>query len=92
MTQQETHLAQFSKRLTQILEQELEKGNRIVETSEGWPKPQTIMVMLDKPFSGDYQQPGLLYTDVSDPHYWKADYLDEENWHVLACKFGDWWA
>lgn len=84
-----THLDQFCAILSGVLQEELAKGNRVVETASGWPKPQTIMVFLEKPFIGDYRHLPLTYTDVNDPHYWRADYLDERSWHILACKFGD---
>lgn len=82
------HLEQFCDILTSIVREELEKGNRIVETASGWPRPETIMVFLEKPFIGDYRHLPLTYTDVDDPHYWKAEYYDERSGHILACKFG----
>lgn len=82
------HLEQFCDILARIVREELEKGNRIVETASGWPRPETIMVFLEKPFIGDYRHLPLTYTDVDDPHYWKAEYYDERSGHILACKFG----
>lgn len=84
-----SHLKQFCEILARILREEVEKGNRIVETASGWPRPETIIVFLAKPFIGDYRHLPLTYTDVNDSHYWKADYSDEQSGHILACKFGD---
>lgn len=82
------HIEQLSPVLSRILLEEIGRGNRVVETASGWPEPRTILVFLEKPFTGDYRQCPLVYNDVDDPHYWKAEYLDEQSGHILACKFG----
>lgn len=81
------HLEQFCEILSRIAREEVAKGNRIVETASGWPRPETIMVFLEKPFVGEYRHLPLTYADVNDPHYWKSEYCDERSGHILACKF-----
>lgn len=83
------HLEQFSEKLSRIVQEEIKRGNRVVETAKGWPETRTVMVFLEKPFSGDYSHLKLTFRDVDDPHYWKSEYFDEQTGHVLACKFGD---
>ena len=39
------YLDNFSSELTKILIQEIESGNEIVETSNGWPNQNTIIVV-----------------------------------------------
>ena len=80
----------FSGKLNEILQLELKAGNRIVETSEGdWPYPGSIMIFLEKPFKTPIQREleGVLFRNINDPHYWKAEYVDLKNKMVLCCGF-----
>lgn len=86
MTTQE-HIDNFSWTLTKILNQEIELGNEIVETSKGWPDENTIIILLKKPFTTEYQLDNIEYRNIEDPHYWKAEYFDNSKNHVLACRF-----
>jgi len=86
MTTQE-HIDNFSSILTKILNQELEFGNEIVETSKGWPEENTIIVFLKKPFIKEYNLENTEYRNINDPHYWKAEYFDLSTKHVLVCRF-----
>lgn len=81
------HIRNFSEVLKEILESELEAGNEIVETSQGWPEKQTIMIFLGRPFLKEYQKPNIEFREINDPHWWKSEYLDRASKHVLACKF-----
>lgn len=83
------HLQRLSAPLAVVLRAEIELGNRVEESSEGWPEPRTILVFLAHPFLGEYGHLPLEYRSVDDPHYWKAEYVDPQSGHVLACKFGD---
>jgi hypothetical protein len=49
------------------------------------------MIFLEKPFKKPIRKDldKIEYRDVNDPHYWKAEYFDEENLQFLCCKF-DW--
>jgi hypothetical protein len=86
MTTQE-HIDNFSLTLTKILKQELKLGNKIVETSKGWPDNDTIIIFLGEPFKTTYDIDNIEYRNIDDPHYWKAEYFDTSTKHVLACKF-----
>ena len=83
-----SHLEQLCQPLRALLDAELAAGNRVVETSTGWPKPASVFVMLEKPFKA--RPPalpgGVIYNDVNDPHWWKADYFHEATGHGLACR------
>jgi hypothetical protein len=81
------HIENFSKPLTEILDAEITLGNKIAETSKGWPKPEMIIIFLTRPFLGDYKRLNIGYRELNDPHYWKAEYFDDVNQHVLACPF-----
>jgi hypothetical protein len=85
----QSHLTQFCPELKLLLDAELRAGNTVVETSTGWPKPQSILVMLAEPFKAPptLKLPnGIVYNDVNDPHWWKADYFHEASGHALACR------
>lgn len=73
--------------MTKILNQEIELGNEIIETSKGWPDDKTIIVFLKKPFKRKYSFEDVEYRDINDPHYWRAEYVDIITNHVLACRF-----
>jgi len=82
-----THIDGFSKNLTGILNAELKLGNKVVETSKGWPNENTIIVFLKFPFFADYSVDGIEFRDINDIHYWKSEYFERATNHVLACKF-----
>ncbi|MBC3787448.1 hypothetical protein [Spirosoma utsteinense] len=86
MTTQE-HINNFSLTLTKILNQELELGNKIIETSKGWPDNDTIIIFLGEPFKITHNINNICYRNIEDPHYWKEEYFDTSTKHVLACKF-----
>ncbi len=83
----ENHISEFSQRLNLILESELELGNLISETSMGWPKSESIFIILDKPFFKEYQLENVTFKKLDDRHYWKAEYQDDMLDHTLACRF-----
>jgi hypothetical protein len=82
------HLAALCPELRTFLNAELAVGNRVVETSMGWPKPQSVFIMLAEPFKAKPAAiPGnIIFNDVNDSHWWKADYYHEASGHVLACR------
>ncbi|RFM26446.1 hypothetical protein [Deminuibacter soli] len=81
------HIDNFSPALKQIMEGELKLGNIIAETAKGWPAYNTIIVFLQKPFIAHYETDNVVYRDVNDRHYWKAEYTDKQTQHILACFF-----
>lgn len=74
--------------LREILEEELRRGNQIVETSEGWPQKGSIFVLLRLRFVRRYDRDGVVFRSVEDPHWWKEEYHSASTAHVLACQFG----
>ena len=84
----QNHLLQFCPELRFLLDAELSAGNKVVETSTGWPKPMSVFVMLAEPFKAKLAKlpGGIIYNDVNDPHWWKADYFHEASGHALACR------
>ncbi len=81
------HIDEFSERLKVILNAELKSGNKVIETSKGWPNNDTIIIFLQKPFFNIYQDENIDYNHINDIHYWKAEYIDKLTNHILACKF-----
>ncbi|WP_299162063.1 hypothetical protein [uncultured Tenacibaculum sp.] len=70
-----------------ILKHEIKYGNSISEISKGWQKKNSILIILEKPFSKKYTIEGLEYRHINDPHYWKEEYSDKMSMQTIACKF-----
>ena len=68
-------IGRLSAPIAAILIAELKRGNRIVETSVGWPV-RGVFVMLRSDFGQSYHESGLEYTELNDPHYWRNQYVD----------------
>lgn len=78
--------------MKEILEKELEAGNEIVETSQGIftnASTEHIFIFLKYPFKSKIKNNlnGIVYREINDKHYWKAEYTDEKNHQTLACNF-----
>jgi hypothetical protein len=74
--------------LKKLLDAELSAGNEIVETWRGWPKPESIGVMLSHPFKEKHEViPSVVFREIDDRHWWKAEYYFEPRNHILACRF-----
>ena len=70
-----------------ILNSEIAQGNRVVESSKGWPEKESTLIILEKPFHEKYRIDNLEYRDINDPHYWKEAYNDKNNMQTIACRF-----
>lgn len=83
------NLRKFNKELLLILENEIKSGNKIVETYRGWPNTESIFISLKKPFIIKINNlpPKIIYREINDSHYWKAEYFHEESTHILVCGF-----
>ena len=82
----------LSSEMKEILKKELEAGNEIVETSQGRftnASTEHIFIFLKYPFKTKIQNNlnGIIYKEINDRHYWKAEYTDEKNHQTLACIF-----
>ncbi len=82
----------LSAEMKEILEKELEAGNEIVETYQGGftnVSAEHIFIFLKYPFKTKIQNNlnGIIYKEINDRHYWKAEYTDEKNHQTLACNF-----
>ena len=89
---EQKHIDALGSRLRVILNDELELGNVVCETHIGGFSESYeghIFVFLKYPFicSVRYDAEGVTYREINDPHYWKAEYDDEENHQTLACRF-----
>ena len=83
------HLAALAQALRVLLEDELSSGNRVVETHYGWPEKDSIVVLLERPFTRkpDPLPDGVVFREVNDPHWWKAEYEHQGTRHILACRY-----
>ncbi len=72
-----------------LLDAELAAGNRIAETTQGWPLPDSVLVLLTAPFYNTPEQlpPGVKLIDVNDPHWWKQEYRHAASGCALACRY-----
>ena len=83
-------LAALHPGLKKILEGEIAAGNEIAETGGGWPDANSVFVRLRHPFR-THPSPlpeGVQYTELNDPHWWKAEFSSRSPRHILACSFG----
>lgn len=82
----------LSVEMREILEDELSAGNEITETSQdGFSNSLSnhIFIFLKFPFKTKIRKDikGVIYTEVNDKHYWKAEYNDVINHQTIACNF-----
>nr|WP_173812966.1 hypothetical protein [Dendrosporobacter quercicolus]NSL49321.1 hypothetical protein [Dendrosporobacter quercicolus DSM 1736] len=48
-----------------------------------------MMILLEKPFVTAVRRniDGIVFRTINDPHYWKAEYEDQQRKLLLACRF-----
>ena len=75
--------------LREVLNRELRAGNEIREITSGWPKPMSILILLQHTFrTADVPPPsGISYSEVNDPHYWLAEFCHQASGQIVACPF-----
>ena len=80
-------LARLHPDLRVLLDAELAAGNEVEETGGGWPDPDSVFVRLRDSFRAKPASlpDGVVYTELNDPHWWKADYTTRSPRHTLAC-------
>lgn len=86
------HIDALSPQLKLILEDEISRGNIVCETYQGpFSKDASLQlfVFLKYPFRSPIRRDvfGIVYREINDPHYWKAEYEDEANHQTLACNY-----
>ena len=74
-----------SNELNEILKSELGLGNEIAEES-AWPPNCKKIIILKRRFHHSYENNGLDYRKINDPHYWYAEYSTSNQAECLACK------
>lgn len=87
------HIDSLSGPLQDILQAELQAGNKIVETAKGGfteESDEHIFIFLGKPFLTPVREDtdDIKYMEINDYHYWKAEYDDFKNNQTIACNFG----
>lgn len=82
----------LSPELNNILQLELNAGNIIYETASGGFANCTddhIFIWLKYPFKTEIKNDliDVVYREINDRHYWKAEYNDVKNHQTLACLY-----
>lgn len=83
-------IVRLNKKMKQILNAELAAGNEVRETFKGGfskASPDHIFVFLKYPFMDRYDIPGIIFREIEDRHYWRAEYDDDENNQTIACNY-----
>ena len=82
------HIDRLCPELAQLLATELAAGNKIVQTGCGLVKPDGVVVGLGKPFrAAPAVLPlGVVYREVNDPHWWKAELVHEPSGDLIFCR------
>ena len=75
-----------------VFDNELKLGNRIREINKGGFTNITddhIFILLDFPFKNKtrYDLENVIYKDINDRHYWKAEYYDTVYNQTIVCPF-----
>ena len=80
-------IAQLHPALKLILEAELDAGNEILETGDGWTNSEGVFIKLRRRFraSPDPLPSGVVYSEPNDPHWWFANYSAGNPRQILAC-------
>ncbi|HEX9061198.1 MAG TPA: hypothetical protein VF941_13540 [Clostridia bacterium] len=84
----EQDIEEFSDTLKKIMDDELKAGNVIRETWRGWPL-NAIVIGLRYSFKTQHEglPQNVVFREVNDPHYWKAEYVDTVTKDMLICSF-----
>ena len=81
-------LSKLNNELEKILYGELKTENKIREISVGgFGDEEHLFIFLNKPFTSKIEIYTVKYTEINDPHYWKAEYTDLKNKQTIACSF-----
>jgi hypothetical protein len=80
-----SRIAQLCEPLREIVKAELAAGNVVEDSWEEWG----FVVLLQQPFSRSYakETEDIVFNEVNDPHYWKADYTSKQFAQTVACGF-----
>ena len=84
----EYHINCFRGILKEIFKNELFSGNIIQKTWENWSYENVVAVCLSKIFitSINESTKDIIFSNINDNHYWKAQYYDKVNNLLLVCR------
>jgi hypothetical protein len=78
-------LQKLTEPLRTLVQSELAAGNRVVDSGAFGPR---YLVRLAGEFRVKHElPPGVVYREVNDPHWWKAEYVSEKE--MVVCGFGE---
>lgn len=83
---------ELSNAMKEILDNELKCGNKIKEIYKGRftnTPDDSIFIFLEYPFKAEIKNDleSVVYRNINDRHYWKAEYNDKVNNQTIACPF-----
>ena len=83
---------ELSSDMKEILDNELKCGNKIKEIYKGGftnTSNDSIFIFLDYPFKAEIKHDleNVVYRNINDRHYWKAEYYDTDHNQTIACSF-----
>ncbi|WP_309021009.1 hypothetical protein [Pelagicoccus sp. SDUM812003] len=79
-------ISKASEPIREIFKKEIIRGNRLSETSEGWPS-KGVTIWLRNGFLKDHRTKSVEFRRLNDPHYWKDEYCDPETGDLIVSKF-----
>ncbi len=83
---------ELSNTMKEILDNELKCGNKIKEIYKGRftnIPDDSIFIFLEYPFKAEIKNDleSVVYRNINDRHYWKAEYNDTVNNQTIVCPF-----
>ena len=83
---------ELSNTMKEILDNELKCGNKIKEIYKGRftnIPDDSIFIFLEYPFKAEIKHDleNVVYRNINDRHYWKAEYNDTVNNQTIVCPF-----
>lgn len=83
---------ELSNAMKEILDNELKCGNKIKEIYKGRftnTPDDSIFIFLEYPFKAEIKNDleSVVYRNINDRHYWKAEYNDTVNNQTIVCPF-----
>ncbi|WP_035606976.1 hypothetical protein [Haloferula sp. BvORR071] len=75
--------------LQRFLEAELSAGNCVVDGGAlEWGKLRRLVILAGPFVSRAWEREAILiFREINDPHYWKAEVEDSSTGEVVACRF-----
>jgi hypothetical protein len=77
----------FSPAIQRLIDLELAAGNAVECVGPPWGDLHFLVMLRGEFRTSAADHPSLRYSEVNDPHYWKAQFVDEAARQAVACRF-----